>query len=147
MCDVCTSQDNSLWPRCASTCTCTSCSSSCLVLSSLSTSSSASSLTTSTCRRKRFLSSSYSSCVGFNKTIATCAGFTSLIINLLLSYILVSYIVQCKFIMMPLMQPKQRGRLCITSSKTVQETQLKLAVADRTKPEVEIWRRPKKSTF
>ena len=28
-----------------------------------------------------------------------------------------------------------------------QETQLKLAVADRTKPEVEIWRRPKKSTF
>jgi len=25
-----------------------------------------------------------------------------------------------------------------------QETQLKLAVADRTKPEVEIWRRPKK---
>ena len=29
----------------------------------------------------------------------------------------------------------------------VQETQLKLAVANRTKPEVEIWRRPKKSTF
>jgi len=28
-----------------------------------------------------------------------------------------------------------------------QETQLNLAVADRTKPEVEIWRRPKKSTF
>jgi len=28
----------------------------------------------------------------------------------------------------------------------LQETQLKLAVADRTKPEVEIWRRPKKST-
>jgi len=29
----------------------------------------------------------------------------------------------------------------------IQETQLKLAVADRTKPEVEIWRRPKKWTF
>jgi len=29
----------------------------------------------------------------------------------------------------------------------IQETQLKLVVADRTKPEVEIWRRPKKSTF
>ena len=28
-----------------------------------------------------------------------------------------------------------------------QETQLKLAVADRTKPEVEIWRRPKKRLF
>jgi len=32
-------------------------------------------------------------------------------------------------------------------SSIKQETQLKLAVADRTKPEVEIWRRPKKSTF
>ena len=28
-----------------------------------------------------------------------------------------------------------------------QETQLKLAVADRTKPEVEIWRQPKKINF
>ena len=28
-----------------------------------------------------------------------------------------------------------------------QETQLKLAQADRMKPEVQIWRRPKKSTF
>jgi len=28
-----------------------------------------------------------------------------------------------------------------------QEAQLKLGVADRTKPEVEIWRRPTKSTF
>ena len=30
--------------------------------------------------------------------------------------------------------------------RVLQATQLKLAVADRTKPEVEIWRRPKKST-
>jgi len=35
----------------------------------------------------------------------------------------------------------------ITVKVMRQETQLKLVVADRTKPEVEIWRRPKKSTF
>ena len=43
---------------------------------------------------------------------------------------------------------KPRGRPKKTWREIVkQETQLKLAVADRTKPEVEIWRRPKKSTF
>jgi len=35
----------------------------------------------------------------------------------------------------------------VPAYNTKQETQLKLAVADRTKPEVEIWRRPKKSTI
>jgi len=30
---------------------------------------------------------------------------------------------------------------------SLQEAQLKLGVADRTKPEVEIWRRPKKVNF
>jgi len=35
----------------------------------------------------------------------------------------------------------------VKTEKGKQETQLKLAVADLTKPEVEIWRRPKKSTF
>ena len=43
---------------------------------------------------------------------------------------------------------RPRGRPKKTWREIVeQETQLKLAVADRTKPEVEIWRRPKKSTF
>jgi len=36
------------------------------------------------------------------------------------------------------------GTTQVSRTRKVQETQLKLAVADRTKPEVEIWRRPKK---
>ena len=35
----------------------------------------------------------------------------------------------------------------LQASKERQETQLKLAVADRTKPEVEIWRQPKHELF
>jgi len=37
--------------------------------------------------------------------------------------------------------------LCHLQLYSVQESQLKLAVADRMKPEVEIWRRPKKINF
>ena len=44
-------------------------------------------------------------------------------------------------------EERNRPERQIALTSKLQETQLKLAVADRTKPEVEIWRRPKKSTF
>jgi len=42
---------------------------------------------------------------------------------------------------------QQNVGIAYSHRKVTQETQLKLAVADRAKLEVEIWRRPKKSTF